>query len=357
MYMNRLLLGMMLPLVLLAGSSCTDDDEYTQGQWMKRSGFEAEPRAYACSFTIDEKGYLCGGFRGANKEYMNDLWVYDMNNNNWEQLANMPTVGRKYATGFALNGKGYVTTGSVKDGSYSNYVADTWEYDPVSDSWTQKDDYKGGPRDGALAFVIGGYAYVGTGYNEDTQGSYKDFYRFDPDAAAGSQWTKDAGNGGGPEKRAYGTAFVIDDVAYVCCGTDNSTNLSDFWKFDGTTWTQLRDIANTNSDEDYDDDYAIARYSTVSFVIDGYAYIATGYRSGVTADYWKYDPDQDLWYGDSDDDFTPLTDVHNNYSGASSRDGAVSFSNGKRGFVLTGQSGGSYFDDVYELLPDEQEDV
>lgn len=170
MYMNRLLLGMMLPLVLLAGSSCTDDDEYTQGQWMKRSGFEAEPRAYACSFTIDEKGYLCGGFRGANKEYMNDLWVYDMNNNNWEQLANMPTVGRKYATGFALNGKGYVTTGSVKDGSYSNYVADTWEYDPVSDSWTQKDDYKGGPRDGALAFVIGGYAYVGTGYNEDTQG-------------------------------------------------------------------------------------------------------------------------------------------------------------------------------------------
>lgn len=69
----------------------------------------------------------------------------------------------------------------------------------------------------------------------------------------------------------------------------------------------MRDIANTNSDEDYDDDYAIARYSTVSFVIDGYAYIATGYRSGVTADYWKYDPDQDLWYGDSDDDFTPLT--------------------------------------------------
>lgn len=235
---------MMLPLVLLSGSSCTDDDEYTQGQWIKRSGFEAEPRAYACSFTIGEKGYLCGGFRGANKEYMNDLWVYDMNNNNWEQLADMPTAGRKYATAFALNGKGYVTTGSVKDGSYSNYVADTWEYDPSSDAWTQKDDFKGGPRDGALSFVVGGYAYI-----------------------------------------------------------------------------------------------------------------ATGYRSGVTADYWKYDPDQDLWYGDSDDDFTPLTDVHNNYSGASSRDGAVSFSNGERGFVLTGQSGGSYFDDVYELLPDEQEEV
>ena len=233
---------MMLPLVLLAVSGCTEEDEYTQGQWIKRSGFEAEPRAYACSFTIGDMGYLCGGFRGANKEYMNDLWVYDMNDNNWEQLADMPTVGRKYATAFALNGKGYVTTGSVKDGSYSSYVADTWEYDPSSDTWTQKDDFAGGPRDGALSFVVGGYAYVGTGYNEDTQGSYKDFYRFDPNAAAGSQWTKDAGNGGGPEKRAYGTAFVINNVAYVCCGTDNSSNLIDFWKFDGSTWTQLRDI-------------------------------------------------------------------------------------------------------------------
>lgn len=182
-----------------------------------------------------------------------------------------------------------------------------------------------------------------------------DFYRFNPNAAAGSQW--EIVNGYGGEKRRYGTAFVIDDVAYICCGENNGTNLVDFWKFDGNTWTQLRDIANTNEDEDYDDDYAITRYNTVSFSINGLGYIATGYRSGVTSDYWMYDPDQDLWYGDSDDDFTPLTNVHNYASGASSRDGAVSFSNGSRGFILTGQSGSSYFDDIYELLPDEEEDV
>ena len=33
------------------------------------------------------------------------------------------------------------------------------------------------------------------------------------------------------------------------------------------------------------------------------------------------------------------------------------FSTGERGFVLTGTSGTSYFDDVYELLPDEEEEV
>ena len=150
---------------------------------------------------------------------------------------------------------------------------------------------------------------------------------------------------------------TVHDVAYICCGDNNGTLVDDLWKFDGSDWKQLRDIANNDSDEDYDDDYAITRAGTVSFVIDGRGYIATGTRSGVTSDYWVYDPEEDLWYGDSDDDYTPMTNVHNVSSGGSSRSYAVSFSTGKRGFVLSGSSGTSYFDDVYELLPYEQEDV
>ena len=183
-----------------------------------------------------------------------------------------------------------------------------------------------------------------------------DFYRFNPSAAEGSQWESVTGYGG--EKRYFGTAFVIDDVAYICCGRNNGADLVDFWKFDGSNWTQLRDIANTDSDNDYDDDYAITRSEAVSFAIGGRGFVATGTRgSSLSSNYWMYNPDQDLWYGDSDDDFTPITDVHNYPSGASSRKGAVSFSNGERGFVLTGVSGSSYFDDVYELLPDEEEEV
>lgn len=353
--MNRLLLGTMLWAVICLAAGCTEDDETTQGQWIKKVSYNGYARSYACSFTIGNKGYLCTGYRGANKEFLNDLWEFDMDSETWTQCETMPVEGRRYAAAFAVNGKGYVTTGGKKDGTMVTYVSDTWEYDPSTDTWTQKDDFKGGAREGALAFAIGGYGYVGTGYNDDTIGWMLDFYRFNPNAAAGSQW--EIVNGYGGEKQRYGTAFVIDDVAYICCGENNGTNLVDFWKFDGNTWTQLRDIANTNEDEDYDDDYAITRYNTVSFSINGLGYIATGYRSGVTSDYWMYDPDQDLWYGDSDDDFTPLTNVHNYASGASSRDGAVSFSNGSRGFILTGQSGSSYFDDIYELLPDEEEDV
>lgn len=350
--MNRLLFGMMLLAVGCLAGSCTDDDEYTQGVWMRRSDLDGVTRGQASSFTIDNKGYLCCGFRGTNKTYLKDLWVYDINNDYWTQCADMPdeAQGRHSATAFALNGKGYITTGVQKNESTN--LADTWEYDPNTDSWTRKDDFGGGARYGALAFSIGGYGYVGTGYNDNY---LKDFYRFDPNAATGQQWTIVSGFGG--YKRQYGTAFVIDDVAYICCGDNNGTLVDDLWKFDGSDWKQLRDIANNDSDEDYDDDYAITRAGTVSFVIDGRGYIATGTRSGVTSDYWVYDPEEDLWYGDSDDDYTPMTNVHNVSSGGSSRSYAVSFSTGKRGFVLSGSSGTSYFDDVYELLPYEQEDV
>lgn len=234
--------------------SCTEDDEYTQGQWIRRSDFDGVARCGASSFTMDGKGYLCCGYRGSNRDLLKDCWAYDIEGNYWTQCADLPdeAAGRHQAAAFALNGKGYVTTGAIKD--EPDYLADTWEYDPASDTWTQKDDFAGGMRCGAIGFAVGGYGYVGTGFDDNY---LKDFYRFDPNAAAGSQWQIVNGFEGG--KRVYGLAFVIDDVAYVGFGENNNTYAEDFYSFDGTTWTRLRDIADTNDDEDYDDDYAIAR--------------------------------------------------------------------------------------------------
>ena len=129
--MNRLLFGMMLLAVGCLAGSCTDDDEYTQGVWMRRSDLDGVARGQASSFTIDNKGYLCCGFRGTNKTYLKDLWVYDINNDYWTQCADMPdeAQGRHSATAFALNGKGYITTGVQKNESTN--LADTWEYDPI----------------------------------------------------------------------------------------------------------------------------------------------------------------------------------------------------------------------------------
>ena len=332
----------MLSLSVLEACSTDDSDSYTYGVWADRSDFDGKARTTASAFTIDNKGYICGGYSG--RSLLKDLWEYDINGNYWTQCADMPgeAPARNSAVGFSVGSKGYITTGY--DRVNVNYVADTWEYDPAANSWTRKDDFAGGARQDALAFTIGGYGYVGTGYDDNY---LKDFYRFDPNAPSGSQWQ--IVNGFGGNKRRGGTAFVIDNVAYICTGMNSSGYPYDMWKFDpsaGEPWTKLRDITNT-SDDDYDDDYSsITRGYAVSFVIDGLGYLTTGeLSSSLKTDYWVYNPSTDLW---NNEDFTPFKGL--------TRYNSVSFSTGTRVFVATGYSGTYYLDDNWELLPYELEE-
>lgn len=340
--------GTFLTALLLLSGCISDEDSYTQGVWERRSDLDGAARAYACSFTIDNKGYLFGGYKsGTGTRNLKDLWIYNIEGNYWSEGAPLPDGGseRHAAVAFTINGKGYITTGLVS--ATSKYLKDTWEYDPATNNWTQMDDFPGTARYGAFGFVINDYGYVGGGKDENNY--MKDIYRFDPTAPSGSQWQIINGYGG--SKRMYGTTFVINNIAYICCGENNGSSgtVNDLWKFDGTTWTQLRDISNT-SDYDYDDDYAIVRSRAIAFVIDDKAYLVGGNSAGDGSnysDYWIYDPVNDLWSGDSDDEYTPFA--------GSSRTGMASFSTGTRGFVVGGISSSLTYDDTWELLPYELE--
>ncbi|MDI6741808.1 MAG: kelch repeat-containing protein, partial [Smithella sp.] len=77
------------------------------------------------------------------------------------------------AVGFSIGSKGYVGTGY--DGSQN--TLDFWEYDPVSDTWTQKADFAGTARQAAVGFAIENKGYVGTGYDGVNT---RDFWEYDP---------------------------------------------------------------------------------------------------------------------------------------------------------------------------------
>ncbi|MCD8260903.1 MAG: galactose oxidase [Bacteroides sp.] len=331
-------------IIALCGAmtGCTNDDTYTLGKWYKRSAFPGEARYEAASFCIGNIGYIYGGYNGVDR--FNSLWSYDMQNNYWTPLADIPNrKARNGAVGFAINGKGYITGGY--DGV--NYLDETWEYDPDSDTWTQVDNLPQGGLQDMLSFSLGNYGFVGTGY--DGKNTQKYFYKFDATAPAGSQWEIDYYYPG--EKRRGGLAFVIGDAAYIGFGQDNNSLQDDFYKFtleDG--WEQLRDIANT-SDDDYDDDYDMIRKNAVAFSIDGLGYVVTGTSGSYRSDYWIYDPTTDLWRKQDERgkiDITPFE--------GSSREHAVSFSNGQRGFVATGNSSSYALDDIWELKPYEYEE-
>lgn len=134
--MNRLL-WMLVALLSLA--ACTEDTEYTAGVWYRRSDFDGVARMDAAGFTIGNKGYLCGGYRGSKKERLKDLWEYHIDNDWWTQCEDMPdeAIARNAATGFAVGTKGYIVGGYDKDAN--DYLDDCWEYDPATETgnrWT-----------------------------------------------------------------------------------------------------------------------------------------------------------------------------------------------------------------------------
>src|SRR5688572_22271908 len=73
----------------------------------------------------------------------------------WLQKANFGGLSRADATGFSLNGKGYIGTGFT-----STYATDWWEYDPATNLWTQKANYPAGGIVEASAFTIGSKGYI-----------------------------------------------------------------------------------------------------------------------------------------------------------------------------------------------------
>ena len=107
-------------------------------------------------------------------------------------------------------------------------------------------DFGGSARRAAVAFNVDGVGYVGCGYDGN---HLKDFWRYDEGT---DTWVSITSIGG--SKRIGASAFVLNGIAYVVGGENNSNVVTDFWAFDPATesWTEKRELANT-SDDEYDD--------------------------------------------------------------------------------------------------------
>ncbi|WP_019541056.1 Kelch repeat-containing protein [Proteiniphilum acetatigenes] len=311
--------------------SCSDEDSDLVGNWIKRSDFGGPIRAFASSFVIGRKAYVVGGYT-TKKRRLNDIWEYNIDQGYWTQKADFPGTARNAAFAFASEDKGYYGTGTDATNNYGDF----WEFDPDNNQWTQKADFPGGARYGVTAFYLNGTGYAGTGLGTNY---YMDFYKYDP---ATDTWETGVSIQG--SKRANATSFIIDNKAYVVGGLNSSGYPTDFWMFDPDTqtWEQKAQIGD-KTDDDFDDDYTtITRLNTVSFVINGLGYLATGETGGLNSYTWEYNPITDRW--------TERTSFE-----GTARTGAVGFSIDNRGFVLTGTGSTSstdlYFDDMWEFKP------
>lgn len=291
------------------------------GVWTQKANFGGGFRAGAAAFSIGDKGYVGTGRTWGPIAYYADFWEYNTITDTWTQKANVPAADsgfggvRAYAVGFSIGNKGYMGTGELSN--LGDVADDFWEYDTTANAWTQKANVPAisiGGRSHAVGFSIGSKGYIGTGTGiPPASFPTGDFYEYDP---AADTWTVKAYATGGLA-RTQAVGFSIGNKGYIGTGRVNPGCCTpDFWEYDPVldVWTQK---ANVPGDW---------RVSAVGFSILGKGYIGTGAGLGGTNDFWEYDPATNTWVA------IP------NFGGVPRWD-AVAFSIGSCAYVGTGDTG------------------
>jgi hypothetical protein len=294
---------------------------YSQDIWVQKDSVKGSPRSAGATFVANGQGFVCTGYDGLGKTRKNrgyNFWQDDWNT--YSPLAGLLGDGndRSSATGFDINGKGYICLGATESGDFSK---DLWEYNATTDSWTSKADFIGSSRREAIAFTIEGKAYVGTG--QDINGFTKDMYAYDPSS---NTWTQVSDFGGTARTEAVG--FSIGVRGYVGTG-DDGVRKKDFWEYNPSTdtWTPKADFPGT------------ARKAAVGWGVYPQGFICTGDDANLELknDLWEYNTFSNSWVQRAD-------------FPASARSNSICFSLNGYGFVGMGYDGTDHTDDFYSYI-------
>jgi len=237
----------------------------------------------------------------------------------WTQKATFPGLNREWPVAFSIGNYGYVGTGWDSTSCCNNPLTQFWQYDPALDVWTQKADFGGIARATAVGFAIGNKGYIGTG---GWQSHLDDFWEYDPGT---NVWTQKATFPGGA--RAVAVGFSIGNFGYIGTGATNSGSAYDMWQYNPVTdtWVQKASIP-----------VAIGIQEAGCFVVGTDAYIIGGlYVSTV----WAYHSVTDTWTAKA------------NFPGPVRTD-ALGFTVCNKGYFGMGQS--PYYNDIwqYDTLTD-----
>jgi N-acetylneuraminic acid mutarotase len=263
------------PFLFIASASFA---QAVQLGWTQKPSVPAEARHRVSGCMVGDKCYVGTGHYNANAvSEFNDWWEFDPSTNSWTQKANVPGVGRYGAFCFGGVDKAYLGMG--KDSW--NFFNDFYAYDPTTNIWTPKATFPGMARATGAVVYCKGNGYVGLGYG---QAYPSDWWEY---SIVNDAWTQKAPFPGGG--RLTPLIFSLNDKCYVGSGSNNN----DLWEYDPSndTWTSKATYAGGFMNE-----------------VAGFAYMGKGYAgSGLDAaandhkDFYSYDPVTNDW--DTIDDF------------------------------------------------------
>jgi len=204
---------------------------FSQDYWEQKDSVNGPPKAASSAFSLGSIGMVVGGLD--ELEFKRKSYVYSPFQDDWDETTSLGGVfgdglQRASSCGFSIenNGliKGYVALGQTQTIPFMN---DLWEFDPITESWSQKADFIGSPRRQAVSFVIESNAYVGTG--EGITGLFNDFYVYNSET---NEWSQITDFPGTPRRQAI--AFSLAGNGFVGTG-DDGVKKNDFWMFNPQT--------------------------------------------------------------------------------------------------------------------------
>lgn len=228
--------------------------------WMQRTNMPAFGRHRATAFSIGNRGYMGMGHVNGNSAVINynDWWEYDPASDSWTQRANFPVVNYG-AIFFSAGNKGYCGGGAFLNDEF-------YAYDPQTNTWTPIADCPVSPTD-MPSFTVNGKGYI-------LQGGQP--YEYDP---ATNVWTV---------KQAAPVTFGIWCSAFSIGTSGFVRSGINFFEYKPSqnTWVQRANFPGISSNGSVG-----VRHRSKGYIVSGYV----GSLSNVTDEVWEYDPGNNTW--------------------------------------------------------------
>ncbi|MBK9191507.1 MAG: T9SS type A sorting domain-containing protein [Crocinitomicaceae bacterium] len=185
-------------------------------------------------FLTDFSGYIFGGYNSGT--FLNDLWQYDPISDQWTEKTSMPAVARSASAHFVIGDTAYIICGKTADDYAINEV---WAYSMSSDVWIQKNNFPFGNRWRASGASSQSKGYLLFGKNEIL--NYDEIlYEYNPqiDSWSAIDTFPEAG-------RTHSSLLFFEDDLLVITGQDsNGNSYNDLWRYNLTagSWDELNSI-------------------------------------------------------------------------------------------------------------------
>lgn len=298
---------------------------YSSWQWTKVHALDNGKRYEASGFSVNGKGYVSCGV-DTNDNCYNDLWEYDAVFDYWTQKANLPADYRRGAYSFELNNQGYLGGGTNDATSSGGMILnDFWMYDPILNTWTAKATCPTSVFRAAFT-SCNGKGYVMCGVNGGW-GASSDVYEYNPSSNSWIYKTTFPGLASSSGGRDGGVATSVNNIIYFGMGKDDSFFQNDWWEYNpsANTWLQKSNFPGTG------------RTGAFAFTLNGMPCAGMGSDGAYNNDTWWYNTTSNTW------------NYTTSFSGAARR-GTAYFVLGNVGYMGTGKSGGGSKQDFYKLI-------